>query len=101
MQGHLTLAEAILRSLIRKQQRTTFDDCYIDAMIRSLILALFATIAAASPPNIIVIVSDDHRADVMGCAGHPIVQTPALDELAAQGVQIEDSREGTRWSRVG
>jgi choline-sulfatase len=42
-------------------------------------------------PNIVLVMSDQHRADMMGCAGDPSVQTPALDGLAA---------EGARFSRV-
>ena len=42
-------------------------------------------------PNIVVVMSDQHRADMMGCAGDPSVLTPALDSLAAQG---------SRFSRV-
>lgn len=33
-------------------------------------------------PNLLVIISDEHRKDAMGCAGHPIVKTPHLDALA-------------------
>jgi choline-sulfatase len=40
-------------------------------------------------PNILLIVSDQHRADAMGCAGHPIVRTPHLDRLAAEGARFE------------
>jgi arylsulfatase A-like enzyme len=36
-------------------------------------------------PNIVFIFSDQHRHDVMGCAGHRTVQTPNLDALAARG----------------
>ena len=36
-------------------------------------------------PNILIIISDEHRKDSMGCAGHPIVKTPHLDGLAARG----------------
>lgn len=36
-------------------------------------------------PNIIVLVSDDHRYDALGCMGNPVIQTPVLDDLAAQG----------------
>ena len=36
-------------------------------------------------PNILFIFSDQHRHDVMGCAGHPIVETPNLDALALRG----------------
>jgi arylsulfatase len=40
------------------------------------------------PPNIVVVMSDQHRADLLGCAGEPVVQTPALDSLAASGVRF-------------
>ena len=39
-------------------------------------------------PNIILIFPDQHRGDVMGCAGNPAAQTPNLDRLANQGVSI-------------
>lgn len=35
--------------------------------------------------NIIVIISDEHRRDAMGCMGHDIVKTPHLDQLAKNG----------------
>ncbi|MEZ6045376.1 MAG: sulfatase [Planctomycetaceae bacterium] len=44
---------------------------------------------AAAPksdrPNIIFILTDDQRADAMGCMGNPVIQTPELDKLAAEG----------------
>ena len=43
------------------------------------------------PKNILFIFADQHRHDVMGCAGHPIVQTPNLDGLAAEGVRFEQA----------
>jgi len=42
-------------------------------------------------PNIIFILSDDHRWDHMGCMGHPFIQTPAMDRLAAEGVLFENA----------
>ncbi|MBA4192410.1 MAG: hypothetical protein C0467_30960 [Planctomycetaceae bacterium] len=41
---------------------------------------------AAAPPNIIVIMSDEHNASVMGCAGNKVARTPHLDVLASRGV---------------
>lgn len=41
--------------------------------------------------NLIVIMSDEHQARAMGCAGHPFVQTPNLDALAARGVRFGDA----------
>ncbi|MEO1235406.1 MAG: sulfatase-like hydrolase/transferase [Planctomycetota bacterium] len=39
-------------------------------------------------PNILLITSDQHRADALGCAGHPCVRTPHLDALAAEGLRF-------------
>lgn len=35
-------------------------------------------------PNIVLLVADDHRHSALGCRGEP-VQTPVLDQLAAEG----------------
>lgn len=43
------------------------------------------------PPNIVVVLSDNHRADAMGWAGHPFVRTPALDRLAREGVAFREA----------
>jgi choline-sulfatase len=40
---------------------------------------------AATPQNLLVIMSDEHNRKIAGHAGHPIVATPALDRLAARG----------------
>jgi choline-sulfatase len=37
-------------------------------------------------PNILFLMSDEHRPDVTGCEGDAIVRTPVLDELARTGV---------------
>ncbi len=37
-------------------------------------------------PNILFIISDQHRGDAIAAAGHPVVYTPNLDKLAAEGV---------------
>ena len=39
-------------------------------------------------PNILLVMSDQHRADMMGCAGASGVLTPSLDALAAEGVRF-------------
>ncbi len=39
-------------------------------------------------PNILFITLDQYRADSLGCAGHPLVRTPNLDRLAANGVRF-------------
>lgn len=39
-------------------------------------------------PNIILITTDQHRGDCIGIDGHPVVQTPNLDELATSGIRF-------------
>jgi arylsulfatase A-like enzyme len=47
--------------------------------------------ADADRPNILFFLSDDHRADFLSCAGHEIVQTPFIDDLAHRGVRFENA----------
>jgi arylsulfatase A-like enzyme len=39
-------------------------------------------------PNIVVVVSDDHRWNLMGCNGDPYIKTPNMDRLAREGVNF-------------
>jgi arylsulfatase A-like enzyme len=57
----------------------------------SLLLTDLAVVSAGQAPNIIFFLSDDHRSDFLGCAGNGIVQTPRLDELAAEGVRFNNA----------
>lgn len=41
-----------------------------------------------SRPNVLLICTDQLRADFLGCNGHPIVQTPHIDELAGNGMNF-------------
>jgi choline-sulfatase len=41
--------------------------------------------------NFLVIMSDEHQARAMGCAGHPFVRTPNLDALAGRGMRFTDA----------
>lgn len=43
------------------------------------------------PSNLLVILSDEHQARAMGCAGHPFAKTPHLDALAARGTRFTDA----------
>lgn len=47
----------------------------------------FAAAAAAKSPNILLIVADDHGTDALG-AYNPVIKTPALDALAADGTRF-------------
>ncbi|WP_289035488.1 sulfatase-like hydrolase/transferase [uncultured Roseibium sp.] len=46
-------------------------------------------------PNILLITADQWRGDCLGAAGHPSIQTPALDELAAHGTFFENHYAAT------
>lgn len=39
-------------------------------------------------PNILFSMCDDQRHDCMGCAGHPFIDTPAMDRLAREGIRF-------------
>ena len=41
--------------------------------------------------NLLILMSDEHRRDAMGCMGHPLVQTPHLDALAARGTRFTNA----------
>jgi len=41
-------------------------------------------------PNFLFIITDQHRADHLGCTGNTVVKTPNIDSIAAKG---------TRWDR--
>lgn len=41
-------------------------------------------------PNILYFMTDQHRADWLGCAGHPVVKTPNIDGLAAGGTRFSN-----------
>jgi arylsulfatase A-like enzyme len=41
--------------------------------------------------NVLFIISDEHQAQAMSCAGHPLVKTPNMDALAARGVRFTNA----------
>src|SRR4029450_12287174 len=59
--------------------------------LSALLVFPTAPISAPVPKqkyNVIVIASDDLR-PTLGCYGNPIVKTPNIDKLAAQGMKFE------------
>jgi len=47
--------------------------------------------AAINPPNMIFVLTDDHRWDALSAMGHPFLQTPHLDRLANEGILFENA----------
>ena len=65
-------------------------------VVSSLLLPLLAMLcvatgALAQRPNLLLVVTDDQRFDQMGCAGHPVLETPVMDRLAASGVRFDNA----------
>lgn len=53
------------------------------------LIVLLSTSAWAKPPNVLLILSDDHSAAHVGCYGNGDVRTPNLDALAAAGMRFD------------
>jgi len=45
---------------------------------------------AEESPNILFYCTDQQRADLMGCMGHPAIRTPNLDALASRGILLRN-----------
>lgn len=61
------------------------------ALTRREVLFSAAGLAQARRPNIVFILSDDHRWDALSCTGHPWIRTPHLDRLAARGAHFQNA----------
>ena len=60
---------------------------------RFFLLGCFALLTlplAAAPPNLVLIFTDDQRADAVGYVGNTAVSSPNLDELAQQGLVFQN-----------
>jgi len=56
--------------------------------------SLMSTKSSASAggiPNVVLIVADDHGCEALGCYGNPVIKTPNLDDLAAEGVRFTNA----------
>lgn len=60
-----------------------------------ILVSLVATILAAADlaegaeqPNVVILFADDMGYGDLGCYGHPLIRTPNLDQLAAEGIRL-------------
>ena len=43
----------------------------------------------SSRPNFLLFITDQHRADFLGCYGHPVLRTPHIDSIAKRGTAFD------------
>ena len=46
--------------------------------------------AVSRKPNFLYLITDQQRADWLGCYGHPVVKTPNIDRIAKNGTRFDD-----------
>lgn len=54
-----------------------------------------ASAPAKRPPNVVLVLPDEWRAQALGCMGNVDVRTPHLDELASQGILFRNTLANT------
>ncbi len=65
--------------------------CIHALVIAAFVVGLAAPVSAAPRrPNIVLILSDDHAAQAIGCYGSRLVETPHIDRLAAGGMRFDN-----------
>jgi len=60
-------------------------------MLRRTFLGAAAAAMTGRKPNVLFVLTDDQRADYLGCMGHPVVKTPHIDALAARGTLFRNA----------
>ena len=50
-----------------------------------------ARAAEERPPNFLIFIADDQGYGDLGCDGHPVLRTPHIDRLAAEGVRFDQA----------
>lgn len=57
--------------------------------------AAVATAAPVSRPNILFLMTDQHRADCLGVSGNQVIHTPNIDRIAHEGVRFSAAYSST------
>ena len=80
----------ILIELIKHFRNLSMQKLWSFTFIFFAVLSKYQTLKAQgvleSRPNIIFILTDDQRYDLLGCTGNEIIKTPNIDKLASDGI---------------
>lgn len=60
-----------------------------------LLLLLSETVSAGTQPNILFLMADQMRADLVGASGNNVTKTPTIDRLAREGVMFRNAYSST------
>jgi len=61
------------------------------ALVGSALVSQRVSAREKKRPNVVLIVSDDHGLEALGCYGNSVIKTPNLDGLAAEGVRFTNA----------
>ena len=56
----------------------------------AILAAITSDVVTASPPNVVLIMTDDQGYGDLSCHGNPILRTPHLDQLHAESIRFTD-----------
>ena len=70
---------------------------YVRHLISVAAIVCMAPVLAQDKPNILVIMSDEHNAGVLGCYGNKVIRTANLDELSEY---LENGLSGEQRERL-
>tara|TARA_R110002049_G_scaffold27321_2_gene94080 strand:- start:187974 stop:189803 length:1830 start_codon:yes stop_codon:yes gene_type:complete len=62
----------------------------IALLLLSSVCTFSIAASTASPPNVIVVMTDDQGYGEFSCHGNPITETPHIDQLASQSIRLTD-----------
>ena len=84
------MSKNILIELIKHFRNLSMQKLWSFTFIFFAVLSKYQTLKAQgvleSRPNIIFILTDDQRYDLLGCTGNEIIKTPNIDKLASDGI---------------
>ena len=64
---------------------------WLSLVVFVLVVAHSVAAHAEVHPNIVFVLVDDLRSDVLGCTGHPFVKTPNIDRVRNEGALFKNA----------